>query len=145
MEPIGKNTVKHGGTYNGNPLCAAAALATLRELDKPGTIDRIARAGEMIMHAIRRTARDRGVPCIVQGVGGMFQVIFTADAASPHHYRDLHRADMKCFAAFGAALLDEGIHINNSGLACWFTSSAHTDDDVARTVDAVAAAMRALA
>ncbi len=31
MEPIGENTVKHGGTYNGNSLCAAAALAVLRK------------------------------------------------------------------------------------------------------------------
>ena len=144
MEPIGRNTVKHGGTYNGNPLCAAAALATLRELDRSGVIDGISRAGETVAQAIRRAARDRGIPCIVQGLGGMFQAVFTADASPPRHYRDLLRADMKCYAAFCAALLDEGIHINSSGLACWFTSSAHTDDDIARAVEAVHAAMKAV-
>ena len=32
MELIGKNTVKHGGTYNGNPLCCASALHTLQAI-----------------------------------------------------------------------------------------------------------------
>ena len=144
MEPIGRNTVKHGGTYNGNPLCAAAALATLRELDKPGTIDRITRAGQTVAEAIRRAARDRGIPCIVQGVGGFFRVVFTADANPPRHYRDLLRADTKCFASFHQALLDEGIHINSSGLACWFTSSAHTESDLAQAVAAVQTAMKSV-
>ena len=33
MELIGKNTVKHGGTYNGNPLCCASALHTLATIE----------------------------------------------------------------------------------------------------------------
>jgi glutamate-1-semialdehyde 2,1-aminomutase len=145
MEPIGRNTVKHGGTYNGNPLCAGAALATLRELDKPGAIDRITASGQAIAEALRRAARDRGIPCIVQGQGGMLQIVFTTDAAPPHHYRDLLRADMKCFAALCQGLLDEGIHINSSGLACWFISTAHSDQDIAAAVQAIEHAMKAVA
>jgi glutamate-1-semialdehyde 2,1-aminomutase len=141
MEPIGANTVKHGGTYNGNPLCAAAALHTLRTLSDGNTIARIRAAGETVMEAIRRSARDRGVPCVVQGAGSMFQVVFNAEHRAPVHYRDLLTADTNRFAAFRQSLLEQGIHCNSSGLACWFVSAAHTDDDTAIAVEAVEKAM----
>jgi len=145
MEPIGLNTVKHGGTYNGNPLCAAAALATLREVARPGVTQRITLAGETIAQAIRAAARDFGVPAAAQGMGGMFQVVFTPDGQPLRHYRDIHRADTKRFAAFWQGLLDQGIHANSSGSACWFISSAHTTDDVSRTCAAIRVAMKSVA
>lgn len=145
MEPIGLNTVKHGGTYNGNPICAAAALATLREVARPGVTQRITLSGETLAEAIRAAAHDFGVPTAVQGVGGMFQVVFTPDGKPLHQYRDIHRADTKRFAAFWQALLDQGIHANSSGSACWFVSAAHTTDDIARTCAAIRVAMKSVA
>jgi glutamate-1-semialdehyde 2,1-aminomutase len=145
MDAIAANTVKHGGTYNGNPLCAAAALATLRELDRPEVIERITSAGSRIAEAVRRAAHDFGVPCSVQGLGGMFQVVFTPDGAPTRHYRDLAAADWARFAAFWQVLLDHRIFANSSGSACWFTSAAHTDEDVDRTTEAIRQAMHAIA
>lgn len=145
MEPIAQNTVKHGGTYNGNPVCAAAALATLRDLDRPGTIERISNAGELLATAIRRAARDFDVPCAVQGMGGMFQVVFTPEGTPTRHYRDLARADAKRFAAFWQGLFDRGVHANSSGSACIFTSAAHTDGDMTRAAEAAREAMRDVA
>jgi glutamate-1-semialdehyde 2,1-aminomutase len=145
MDAIAANTVKHGGTYNGNPVCAAAALATLRRLAMPGVIETIAERGEAVAAEINRAARDFGVPCSVQGMGGMFQVVFTPEGRPTRHYRDLMKADVKRFAAFWQALLDHGIHANSSGSACWFVSAAHSVNDVERTGEAVRAAMRSIA
>lgn len=142
MEPVAANTVKHGGTYNGNPLCAAAALRTLQILAEPATTTRLAAAGETIMNAIRRAARDCRVPCVVQGLGSMFQVIFNADGRPPQHYRDLAAADTARYAAFRAGLLRRGIHSNSAGLACWFISTAHGREEIDQTVAAVEASMR---
>ena len=102
MEGVAANRVKHGGTYNGNPLCAAAALHTLRQLDQPAVQDRLREAGECLMERIRRAAYDRSISCIVQGAGSMFQVIFGTFPAGRalRHYRDLLHADTKRFAAF---------------------------------------------
>jgi glutamate-1-semialdehyde 2,1-aminomutase len=141
MEMVAANTVKHGGTYNGNPLCAASALYTLRQLNDPAVRDRIDTAGRAIMEAIARTAHDRGIPCVVQGQPSMFQVVFTSSAKPPQNYRELQSADTKRYAHFRQNLLEKGIHSNSSGLACWFISSAHTPQDTAIAVHAIEESM----
>jgi len=137
MDHIGTNRIKHGGTYNGSPLCATAALVTLTKLADPAVTERIADAGEHIMAAIRKASSDYGVPCAVQGVGAMFQVVFSADGAPIRQYRDTFTLDTGRYDVFRHALLQRGIHINASGLACWFVSSVLTDEDVNRACAAV--------
>ena len=145
MALIGSNVVKHGGTYNANPLCATAALHTLAQLNRAEVRDRLRTAGEAVMEAIRRGAADHGVGVLLNGVGSMFQVIFTDDPTPMANYRDLARADAGRYAAFRHVLLQHGVHANSSGLACWFTSAAHTADDAAVAVAAVDRAMRSVA
>jgi len=145
MDLIALNTVKHGGTYNGSPLCAAAALHTLQMLAQRDVQEHIRSGGETIMEAIRRSARDNGITCVVQGAGSMFQVIFNSDGVAPKHYRDLSKADVNRYAAFRQALLENGVHSNSSGLACWFVSVAHTPADTRIAAAAVERAMKAVA
>ncbi len=144
MELIGANTVKHGGTYNGNPLCAAAALFTLRQIARPGVLESIHEHGRACMEAIRRSSRDWNVPCVVQGSGGMFQVVFNRDGKPLRHYRDLSGVDMARYGAFRHALLRQGVHLNGSGSACWFISTVHSADDLAIATAAIEKAMRAV-
>ena len=140
MAPVAANTVKHGGTYNANPLCATAALHTITQLARPDVQGRIRHHGQAIIEAIRRSARDAGVPVVVQGVGAMFQVLFTDEL--PRNYRQVMRADAGRYAALRHALLRHGVHANSSGLACWFVSAAHTADDAELTAAAIGRAMR---
>jgi glutamate-1-semialdehyde 2,1-aminomutase len=144
MDLIASNQVKHGGTYNGNPLCATAGLYTLRSLANPAVQARIRATGEKIMEGIRRAAQDSHIPCVVQGVGSMFQTLFIDPEKAPKHYRDLLDADFYRYAAFRHALLTQGVHVNSSGLACWFVSAAHNPDDIEFTIAAVERAMRAV-
>jgi glutamate-1-semialdehyde 2,1-aminomutase len=144
MLPVAANTVKHGGTYNGNPLCAASAVNTLRALGSEQALQKIHAHGEVIIDAIRRAAMDNRVPCIVQGLGSMFQIVFGIDGPI-RHYRDLHAADSRRYAAFRQSLLEQGMHVNSAPLACWFVSTAHTDDDAEFAVAAVARAMQSVA
>jgi glutamate-1-semialdehyde 2,1-aminomutase len=140
MEKIARNEIRHGGTYNGNPLCAASALYTIQAIERGDLCRRIDEAGMLIVEALRGAAGRRGVPCVVQGLGAMFQIVFGL-TARPTHYRDLLGADMNRFRAFRQALLEQGVHINSSGLACWFISAAHTPEDVDFIVQAVEKAM----
>lgn len=145
MSYVADNRVRHGGTYNGNPICATAALHTLGELARHETINRIESTGESLIEAIRRGARDYGAQCIVQGKGSMFQVVFTNRLKAIEHYRDLFDADMARYSIFRQSLLEQGIHVNSSGLACWFVSTAHSNDDTERTIRAINKAMKAAA
>jgi glutamate-1-semialdehyde 2,1-aminomutase len=137
LDQVATNRVKHGGTYNGSPLCATAALVTLTELTDPAVTQKIDSAGRLVMEAIRKASRDRDVPCAVQGVGAMFQAVFSPDGAPIKHYRDTFDLDTDRYDLFRHALLQRGIHINGSGLACWFICSALTTEDVNRACAAV--------
>lgn len=142
MNLVANNTVKHGGTYNGNPLCAAAALHTIRTLSDGTAQEEMADKGQLLMDRIRRAARDNYISCCVQGPGPMFQVIFNSDGRPPLQYRHLLPADAARYAAFQGALLERGVLVTASHLACWFLSTAHDDEDVAYTCEAIDAAMR---
>ena len=141
MEPIAKNTVKHGGTYNGNPISAVISLETLRMISDETTLCRIHDLGYALMETIKKSARDNGISCIVQGLGSMFQVLFT-DRQKITNYRDLFDVDTRKFGLFRDTLLEQGVHINSSFSACWFMSSAHDDVDIEIDKNAINAAMK---
>ncbi|MFI1013221.1 aspartate aminotransferase family protein [Streptomyces sp. NPDC020965] len=144
MDALASGRVKHGGTYNASPLCATAALVTLRQLGDPDVIQRIDDTGRQVMETARKAAHDQGIPCSVQGVGAMFQTVFTPDGSPTRHYRDLLRVDQARSHAFRHELLKRGVHANAFPMACWFVSAAVTDDDLAATCAAVAEAFKAL-
>jgi glutamate-1-semialdehyde 2,1-aminomutase len=144
MDRIAENDIRHGGTYNGNPLCAASALFTLQTIATGDPCAHINAAGSQLMDAIRAAAARWQVPCTVQGMGAMFQVVFGLDGKKPTHYRDLFGADLQRFATFRQALLEQGIHVNNSGMACWFLSTAHQPADIELTAAAIEEAMRTI-
>jgi 4-aminobutyrate aminotransferase len=68
----------HGSTFGGNPVCCAAALATL-ELVEPGLRENAARMGERLMAGVRRLAETYDAIGDVRGMGLMIGIEFVAD------------------------------------------------------------------
>lgn len=145
MKHIAENTVKHGGTYNGNPLCASASRAVLEMIAYRPVLDNMDKRGRQIMTAIERAAADHHIPCVVQGTGAMFQVVFTDRGEPLRHYRDLLAADHSRHRQFRHALLRRGLLMNESSTACWFISASHTQDDIDATVEAIESAFAEMA
>jgi glutamate-1-semialdehyde 2,1-aminomutase len=144
MDLIGANKIKHGGTYNGNPLCATGALVALQTISAAGALDELRNNGEIIIDVIKRSASKNNVACLVQGLGSMFQIVFGAEKA-PRNYRELLTSNPETYGRFRQAMLDQGIHINSSGMACWFISLAHSEEDVDTTCQAIEVAMKQIA
>lgn len=63
----------HGGTFNGNPVTAAAGLATLRHLT-PARLERLGSLGERLRSGLTAGFRARGLDASVTGVASLFQV-----------------------------------------------------------------------
>ncbi len=59
------------------------------------------------------------------------------------NYADACRCDTAAFARFFHGMLERGIFLPPSQFEAWFVSLAHSDDDIARTVDAAREALRA--
>ncbi len=75
-----ERAVRHGSTFGGNDLAAAAALATLRVLDEEDLIARSQRMGELLLELTRPLAERYEVVADVRGLGLMWAIEFRAPA-----------------------------------------------------------------
>ena len=134
MELIGAG-VSFGGTFNGNPLSLAAAKATLDALSADGgrLLSEANRRGRALMTGLNTIARERGVSMTATGFGAAFAVHFT-ERATLRHYRDTLDDDPSLLHSFLLAMLEEGIYALPDGR--FYTSTAHTDSDIAETLSA---------
>jgi ornithine--oxo-acid transaminase len=84
-----ERAVRHGSTFGGNDLAAAAALATLGVLDREGLVERSARMGELLLELTRPLVDRYDVVSDVRGLGLMWAIEFDplagAGAGAPHH------------------------------------------------------------
>jgi 4-aminobutyrate aminotransferase/(S)-3-amino-2-methylpropionate transaminase len=101
-----------GGTYVGNPVAQAAALAVLDVVDEEGLCDRAASLGETIR--TRMTAWHDSFDAIgdVRGVGAMLAIELVHDRATKEPAADLATAVVDEAAARGLLLLKAGVHSN---------------------------------
>jgi glutamate-1-semialdehyde 2,1-aminomutase len=136
-------TVRHIGTYNGNPVSIAAANATLELLTQGGAglYAQLESRSARLARGLREAARTLDAPLVVNQVGSVLHMLW--DPRVPvRNYDDAYRSDSAAVADFAANLLGYGIFAMERGL--WFVSAAHTEEDVDRTVAAAKGAIVAV-
>src|SRR6185369_12728047 len=99
--------VAQAGTLNGNPIAAAAGLATLAELRKPGTYARLFATGTRLKDGLAAAARAAGLAAQVAGEPPVFDIFFTDRPIAD--YRASLSADHERHAAFTRAMLERGV------------------------------------
>jgi len=130
MAPMGP--VYQAGTLSGNPVATACGLATLREIQKPGFYDDLARKTRALVDGLKAAAGAQGVPFSADSEGGMFG-FFLFDKL-PQNYATVMTTDSQRFNTLFHGLLDRGIYIAPALYEAGFVSAAHTDEDIAHTV-----------
>jgi glutamate-1-semialdehyde 2,1-aminomutase len=127
--------VYQAGTLSGNPLAVAAGMATLALLDERAysTLSETTRA---LADGLREAAGDR--PVSVTSTTGLVTVFFAPEA--PVDYAGAAACDTDAYGRWCRALLARGVYAPPSQFEAWFPSTAHTAEDIARTVEAAAAA-----
>jgi len=73
-----ERAVRHGSTFGGNDLAAAAGLATLRVLDRDGLIERAERMGALLLELTSPLTERYEVVRDVRGLGLMWAIEFGA-------------------------------------------------------------------
>jgi glutamate-1-semialdehyde 2,1-aminomutase len=134
MQLIADLSVVHAGTYNSNPVCMAAALATVEQLSHPEAYDRLHRLGCAMAEQIRAAALQRGVSVLVQGLGPVFHVSYT-NRAAVRNYREHLECDEKRYFRFTGCLQDVGIRAISRGI--WYISMTHSQSDVEATLEQI--------
>jgi glutamate-1-semialdehyde 2,1-aminomutase len=131
IAPLGP--VYQAGTLSGNPLAVTAGLATLALLDD-ALYGRLEKLGAALEAGLLAAARKASVPAVVQRVGSMITLFFHDGPV--RGWDDAAKSDTKRFASFHAGLLERGIYWPPSQFEAAFLGGAHTEDDIARTVEA---------
>ena len=121
--------VYQAGTLSGNPLATAAGLSVLRRLRDPAVYERLEDGGRGSRRGSRRSAAcsasARCSPCsCTTGRCG---------ASS-----DAQACDTERYGALFRHLLARGVYVAPSQFEAMFVSTAHGEDEVERTVEAVA-------
>jgi glutamate-1-semialdehyde 2,1-aminomutase len=130
------------GTMAGNPLSISAGIACLTELSKPGTYERLDQMGEELENGIREAADLYGHTIQLNRVGGALTVFFCKHPVID--YAGAQQADSKKFGDFYRLMLNEGIYLAPSKYEAWFLTTAHSQDDIAKTISAVQKALKKL-
>ncbi|MGH2603840.1 MAG: aminotransferase class III-fold pyridoxal phosphate-dependent enzyme, partial [Dehalococcoidia bacterium] len=143
MELIADGRVVHAGTFNTSPIAMAAAVATLRELQRGGDdlYDRLFRLGAQLRDGIEAAGRRHGIDLHCQGPGPVFHAHF----GGPHpirNYRDYACIPRARYAPFVERLRAEGVHVLGRGT--WLVSAAHREQDIEEALNAVDRALAGL-
>jgi glutamate-1-semialdehyde 2,1-aminomutase len=137
LAPAGE--VYQAGTLSGNPLAVAAGLATLELLDEPAYVQ-LSASTERLAAGLRDAAGDH--PVQVVSAPGLLTVFFSDRSVSD--FADAQACDLRAYARWCRELLSRGVYPPPSQFEAWFTSLAHSDEQIDRTVEAASAAFAAL-
>lgn len=128
--------VYQAGTLSGNPIAMMAGYTTLKILyEKRKTLyKQLENKARTLAESFRDIANRNGVKIQVNQIGSMLTVFFNADEV--YDYESALRSDVKKFAMFFNLMLEKGIYLPPSQFEAMFLSTAHTDEDIEKTIKA---------
>jgi len=138
LAPLGP--VYQAGTLSGNPLAMAAGIAALEELLPGKAYDRLEQLGAQLEAGMKTAAQQARVPIQFNRIGSMFCAYFTERPV--HNLADAMTSDRARFARFFHGMLAEGVYFAPSQFEAGFISTAHTAEDIERTVRAAAGVLK---
>ena len=133
--------VYQAGTLSGNPLAMAAGIATL-DILRDASYEEIDRRAADLGAGFLDLFRTKGIPVRINRVGSMFTLFFTAEDVVD--FETASHSDTALYARFFRGMMAAGINLAPAQFEAGFVSFAHTDNDIARTVEACAKALKTL-
>jgi len=122
--------VYQAGTLSGNPLATAAGLSVLRRLRDPQLYVDLEQRGARLEQGLAPFGH-------VRRVGAMLTLFMTDGGV--RNFDDAQRCDTERYGGLFRHLLERGFYIAPSQFEAMFLSLAHGDEEIDRTVEAVAA------
>ncbi|WP_206485172.1 glutamate-1-semialdehyde 2,1-aminomutase [Thalassotalea sp. G2M2-11] len=133
IAPVGP--VYQAGTLSGNPIAMAAGLASLNELSQGDKHKALAQTTEKLAMGFKAAADRNGVPLAINYVGAMFGFFFTEEEQVTS-FTQATACDGEKFKRFFHMMLDEGVYLAPSAFEASFLSTAHTEEDIEKTLAA---------
>ncbi|MES2765116.1 MAG: glutamate-1-semialdehyde 2,1-aminomutase [Bacteroidota bacterium] len=131
------------GTLSGNPLAMTAGFAALSILKrKPIIYEQLEAKAKFLAENFREAASDAGVAVQVNHIDSLITVFFTENPVL--NYADAITSDTEKYGKFFHAMLNEGVYLPPAQFEAMFVSTAHTQKDLDKTVDAFKKAIQAV-
>ncbi len=141
--------IAHNGTFNANPLSAVAGIRAL-ELISEGEINNLAsKAGENLKQGLNEMLGKLEIPGCATGINSLIFLRLNTDPDEADPEKNItavpdirKKADSLMQSELNLAFMNNGVHAGNAhGGARFIMSSAHTEDDINKTVSSVAKAL----
>jgi glutamate-1-semialdehyde 2,1-aminomutase len=121
--------VYQAGTLAGNPLATAAGLAVLRRLRDSAVYEELEQRAARLEQGLAPFGR-------VQRVGALLTLFMTDRPV--RNFEDAQDCDTDRYAALFRHALEQHVYLPPSQFEALFPSTAHGDEEIERTVEAVA-------
>lgn len=141
LAPLGP--VYQAGTLSGNPVAMAAGLKTLELIAAPHFYSELSQKTAQLVQGLCTAAKAAGIALTYNQVGGMFGLFFTS-AAQVSRYTQVMQCDQTLFKHFFHAMLEQGVYLAPSAFEAGFVSAAHSDKDIAETLEIAAKVFKTL-
>jgi glutamate-1-semialdehyde 2,1-aminomutase len=130
--------VYQAGTLSGNPLAVAAGLAALRRLESEKPFAKLDALGARLERGFLEALTKAGVRGGVNRVGSMFTLFFTDKRVVD--FTTAKTSDTVRFNSYFQSMLADGIYLPPSQFEAAFISTAHSDADIDRSIEAARSA-----
>ena len=140
VAPLGP--MYQAGTLSGNPLAVGAGIATLEELQKPGTFERLDTLSQRLTDGITAAFQQAEIPSTVNRVGSMFTGFFNNGPVAG--LANAEDSDTEMYGRYFHAMQKQGVYIAPSQFEAGFVSTAHTEADIDTTITKVFSALASL-
>jgi glutamate-1-semialdehyde 2,1-aminomutase len=135
METIERGAAQQG-TFNGNPLVAAAGLAALTEVLTLDAYDHLAKLGTRMADGCAAALAEHGIPGHTVDLGAKGCVSYRPERL--RSYRDFLEANVAIYEASYPWMINRGVFMTPGDEEQWTLSVQHTEADVDRFVEAFA-------
>ncbi|PRD51452.1 glutamate-1-semialdehyde 2,1-aminomutase [Sphingobacterium gobiense] len=132
--------VYQAGTLSGNPIAMSAGIAALRILAEPDFYTKQEEKTRSFIDTIRAYIDRRNYAVQIFTVGSIFWFAFT-DQKSIKRADEIDPLSMEKYKVMHRSLLNQGIYFGPSGYEVGFISSAHTQEDLNQTIEAIKTAL----
>jgi glutamate-1-semialdehyde 2,1-aminomutase len=126
FDPRRPGYLGHGGTFNANPLTAAAGLATLAELT-PDQYHRLEALGQELKEKLEALFSQAGVPAHVSQVGSLFNLHLTDRPVVD--YAGAQAGNRALLHELYVAMLTHGVAFTGRGMGCLSTPMGSAEID----------------
>ncbi|WP_409251538.1 glutamate-1-semialdehyde 2,1-aminomutase [Bacillus sp. SCS-153A] len=134
MEKIAPSgPIYQAGTLSGNPLAMTAGYETLSQLT-PESYKEFERKADRLEEGLHTAAEKYDIPHTINRAGSMIGIFFTNEEVK--NYEGAKSSDLELFSAYYREMANEGVFLPPSQFEGLFLSTAHTDEDIKKTIEA---------